>query len=195
VYRVRRDVDMAFPFTVITWSRTMSRTAFLPGSTSSSPAKLMPANCTLCWLADRTNRSFPIRPKISPFTRSSPNLNAGRWCGALLRCGFPGDGLVPYTPVQTPRAAGRGERLGLWVSIGRNDTRPTPGDSRFAPLLPGNLRPVLEAESRVWNERLRWDFQASANLLLQIPGLPSPAGLRCHRERPHLRLRLLCLRE
>jgi ribosomal protein S18 acetylase RimI-like enzyme len=31
----------------------------------------------------------------------------------------------------------------------------------------GNLRPVLEAESRVWNERLRWDFQASANLLLQ----------------------------
>jgi ribosomal protein S18 acetylase RimI-like enzyme len=31
----------------------------------------------------------------------------------------------------------------------------------------GNLKPVLEAESRVWNERLRWDFQASANLLLQ----------------------------
>jgi ribosomal protein S18 acetylase RimI-like enzyme len=30
-----------------------------------------------------------------------------------------------------------------------------------------NLRPVLEAESRVWNERLRWDFHASANLLLQ----------------------------
>ena len=31
----------------------------------------------------------------------------------------------------------------------------------------GNLKPVLEAESRVWNERLRWDFHASANLLLQ----------------------------
>lgn len=31
----------------------------------------------------------------------------------------------------------------------------------------GNLKPVLEAESRVWDERLRWDFQASANLLLQ----------------------------
>jgi ribosomal protein S18 acetylase RimI-like enzyme len=31
----------------------------------------------------------------------------------------------------------------------------------------GNLRPVLEAESRVWNDRLRWDFHASANLLLQ----------------------------
>jgi ribosomal protein S18 acetylase RimI-like enzyme len=31
----------------------------------------------------------------------------------------------------------------------------------------GNLKPVLEAESRVWNDRLRWDFHASANLLLQ----------------------------
>ncbi|HEV2275257.1 MAG TPA: GNAT family N-acetyltransferase [Acidobacteriaceae bacterium] len=31
----------------------------------------------------------------------------------------------------------------------------------------GNLRPILEAESRVWGERLRWDFRASANLLLQ----------------------------
>ena len=31
----------------------------------------------------------------------------------------------------------------------------------------GNLKPVLEAESRAWNERLRWDFHASANLLLQ----------------------------
>jgi ribosomal protein S18 acetylase RimI-like enzyme len=30
-----------------------------------------------------------------------------------------------------------------------------------------NLKPVLEAESRVWDERLRWDFNASANLLLQ----------------------------
>lgn len=31
----------------------------------------------------------------------------------------------------------------------------------------GNLKPILEAESRVWSERLRWDFRASANLLLQ----------------------------
>jgi ribosomal protein S18 acetylase RimI-like enzyme len=31
----------------------------------------------------------------------------------------------------------------------------------------GNLKPVLEAESCVWTERLRWDFRASANLLLQ----------------------------
>src|SRR6202453_469647 len=31
----------------------------------------------------------------------------------------------------------------------------------------GNLKPVLEAESSVWSERLRWDFHASANLLLQ----------------------------
>jgi ribosomal protein S18 acetylase RimI-like enzyme len=31
----------------------------------------------------------------------------------------------------------------------------------------GNLKPVLEAESRVWSDRLRWDFRASANLLLQ----------------------------
>ncbi len=30
-----------------------------------------------------------------------------------------------------------------------------------------NLKPVLEAESLVWNDRLRWDFHASANLLLQ----------------------------
>ncbi len=30
-----------------------------------------------------------------------------------------------------------------------------------------HLKPVLAAESRVWNDRLRWDFQASANLLLQ----------------------------
>lgn len=30
-----------------------------------------------------------------------------------------------------------------------------------------NLKPVLEAESHVWNQRLRWDFHASANLLLQ----------------------------
>jgi ribosomal protein S18 acetylase RimI-like enzyme len=29
------------------------------------------------------------------------------------------------------------------------------------------LKPVLEAESRVWDQRLRWDFHASANLLLQ----------------------------
>src|ERR1700744_5136817 len=30
-----------------------------------------------------------------------------------------------------------------------------------------NLKPVLEAESLVWNARLRWDFHASATLLLQ----------------------------
>jgi ribosomal protein S18 acetylase RimI-like enzyme len=30
-----------------------------------------------------------------------------------------------------------------------------------------NLKPVLEAENLVWNQRLRWDFHASANLLLQ----------------------------
>lgn len=31
----------------------------------------------------------------------------------------------------------------------------------------GNLRPLLEAESRVWSERLRWDYRGSADLLLQ----------------------------
>ena len=31
----------------------------------------------------------------------------------------------------------------------------------------GSLRPVLEAESRVWADRLHWDYRASANLLLQ----------------------------
>ena len=30
-----------------------------------------------------------------------------------------------------------------------------------------SLRPVLEAENRVWAERLNWDYRASANLLLQ----------------------------
>ncbi len=30
-----------------------------------------------------------------------------------------------------------------------------------------SLRPMLEAESRVWAERLHWDYRASANLLLQ----------------------------
>src|ERR1700679_1378801 len=30
-----------------------------------------------------------------------------------------------------------------------------------------NLKAALEAESLVWNQRLRWDFHASANLLLQ----------------------------
>jgi ribosomal protein S18 acetylase RimI-like enzyme len=30
-----------------------------------------------------------------------------------------------------------------------------------------NMKPVLEAECAVWDERLRWDFHASANLLLQ----------------------------
>lgn len=31
----------------------------------------------------------------------------------------------------------------------------------------GNLKPVLEAEGRIWNDRLSWDFRSSANLLLQ----------------------------
>lgn len=41
----------------------------------------------------------------------------------------------------------------------------------------GNLKPVLEAEGRIWNDRLSWDFRSSANLLLQyldsrlLPGL------------------------
>ena len=30
-----------------------------------------------------------------------------------------------------------------------------------------SLRPVLEAEVKLWNERLRWDYRASADLLLQ----------------------------
>ncbi len=30
-----------------------------------------------------------------------------------------------------------------------------------------SLRPVLEAENRVWSERLDWDYRASTNLLLQ----------------------------
>ena len=30
-----------------------------------------------------------------------------------------------------------------------------------------SLRPVLEEESRVWSERLQWDYRASADLLLQ----------------------------
>ena len=30
-----------------------------------------------------------------------------------------------------------------------------------------NLRPLLEAEARVWSERLEWDYRPSANLLLQ----------------------------
>ncbi|HEY1808098.1 MAG TPA: GNAT family N-acetyltransferase [Acidobacteriaceae bacterium] len=31
----------------------------------------------------------------------------------------------------------------------------------------GNLRPLLEDESRLWSERLHWDYRASADLLLQ----------------------------
>src|ERR1700761_3893098 len=30
-----------------------------------------------------------------------------------------------------------------------------------------SLRPLLEAEARLWSERLEWDYRASANLLLQ----------------------------
>jgi ribosomal protein S18 acetylase RimI-like enzyme len=31
----------------------------------------------------------------------------------------------------------------------------------------GSIRPLLDAESRVWSERLQWDYRASADLLLQ----------------------------
>ena len=31
----------------------------------------------------------------------------------------------------------------------------------------GSLRPLLEEESRIWSERLRWDYRGSADLLLQ----------------------------
>jgi ribosomal protein S18 acetylase RimI-like enzyme len=31
----------------------------------------------------------------------------------------------------------------------------------------GNLRPLLQAESRVWSDRLHWDYRGSADLLLQ----------------------------
>jgi len=31
----------------------------------------------------------------------------------------------------------------------------------------GSLRPLLEAESRIWSERLHWDYRGSADLLLQ----------------------------
>jgi ribosomal protein S18 acetylase RimI-like enzyme len=31
----------------------------------------------------------------------------------------------------------------------------------------GNLRPLLDAESRVWSDRLHWDYRGSATLLLQ----------------------------
>src|SRR5580698_7156951 len=30
-----------------------------------------------------------------------------------------------------------------------------------------SLRPLLEAEAKVWSDRLEWDYRASANLLLQ----------------------------
>ena len=54
----------------------------------------------------------------------------------------------------------------------------TPDHTRMTPALnleildlrhfsASNLKPVLEAESLAWNQRLRWDFHASANLLLQ----------------------------
>lgn len=31
----------------------------------------------------------------------------------------------------------------------------------------GSLRPLLDAESLVWSERLHWDYRSSADLLLQ----------------------------
>jgi ribosomal protein S18 acetylase RimI-like enzyme len=57
---------------------------------------------------------------------------------------------VPYTPVQ------RGMTPALNLEI--LDLR------HFSA---SYLKPVLEAESRAWDQRLRWDFHASANLLLQ----------------------------
>jgi ribosomal protein S18 acetylase RimI-like enzyme len=57
---------------------------------------------------------------------------------------------VPYTPVHT--------RMTPALNLEILDLR------HFSA---SNLKPVLEAESLVWNQRLRWDFHASANLLLQ----------------------------
>ena len=57
---------------------------------------------------------------------------------------------MPYTPVQT--------RMTPALNLEILDLR------HFSA---SNLKPVLEAESLVWNQRLRWDFHASANLLLQ----------------------------
>ena len=58
------------------------------------------------------------------------------------------------------------ERLGLWASR-RNDTALHLEILDLRHFSASNLKPVLEAESLVWNQRLRWDFHASANLLLQ----------------------------
>jgi ribosomal protein S18 acetylase RimI-like enzyme len=47
-----------------------------------------------------------------------------------------------------------------------------------------SLRPLLEAEARLWSERLAWDYRASANLLLQyldsrvLPGYVAIEGGR-----------------
>jgi ribosomal protein S18 acetylase RimI-like enzyme len=47
-----------------------------------------------------------------------------------------------------------------------------------------SLRPLLEAEARLWSERLEWDYRASANLLLQyldsrvLPGYVAIEGGR-----------------
>lgn len=57
---------------------------------------------------------------------------------------------MPYTPVHT--------RMTPALNLEILDLR------HFSA---SNLKPVLEAESLVWNQRLRWDFHASANLLLQ----------------------------
>jgi len=48
----------------------------------------------------------------------------------------------------------------------------------------GSLRPLLEEESRVWSERLHWDYRGSADLLLQyldsrvLPGYVAVEGGR-----------------
>ena len=58
----------------------------------------------------------------------------------------------------------------------------------------GSLRPLLDEESRVWSERLHWDYRGSADLLLQYLDSRVLPRLRGRRERAHRRLRLLRLR-
>ena len=56
------------------------------------------------------------------------------------------------------------------------------------------LRPLLENESRLWQERLRWNYQSSTELLLQYLDSRILPGFRRARPRTHLRLHLLRLR-
>ena len=56
------------------------------------------------------------------------------------------------------------------------------------------LHPVLEAEGKIWKQRLHWDYQTSAKLLMQyldahtLPGYAALEAGQSHR------LCLLCLR-